>query len=111
MALTEVCPKCGARGVSSLAKAFAVWPFSARCKNCGEKLRVRMPYWQNVLIQLLSQAVFWTVLIVGIMSGAGVVIGFALGAVLALLIAVVPGRFAKLEVVSKTAADKGPDSI
>jgi hypothetical protein len=60
-----------------------------------------MPYWQNVLIQLLSQAVFWTVLIAGIKSGAGVVIGFALGAALALLVAVVPGRFAKLTIVSE----------
>jgi hypothetical protein len=60
-----------------------------------------MPFWQNVVIQLFSQAVFWAVLIIGIICGIGVVLSFALGVAFALLITVAPGWFVKLEVVAK----------
>lgn len=99
MVPTELCPKCETRGVSSWARALAVWPFSTRCRNCGARLRVQIPYWQNVTVQLLSQVVFWTVLIVGIRSGIGVAAAFLGGAALSIVIAIVPGRFAKLEVI------------
>jgi branched-subunit amino acid ABC-type transport system permease component len=99
--LTE-CPECHAPGVSPWTAFLASWPFSARCKNCGAALRTKIPTWQNVLVQVIGQVVFWATLLYGISSGwGGAIAGFIVGAVLALLIATIPGYFAKLEVTKK----------
>jgi hypothetical protein len=96
------CPRCQTKSLSQWAKFFAVWPFSTRCKNCGARLRAKIPYWQNVAAQVLAQIVFWTILIVGIGKGAGgIAIGAIVGAALGMLIAMIPGRFAKLEETKK----------
>jgi len=95
----EVCPKCPKEGVSPWAPLFASWPFYARCKNCRARLRVRIPHWQNILAQILSQIAFWALLLFGLVQGGlyGLIVGGILGVVVGLLIALVPGFFSKLE--------------
>ena len=96
----ENCPKCQTPGISPWA-FFAAWPFSARCKNCGVRLRVKIPHWQNILAQIFSQVAFWAALLFGITAGfGGIVIGALVGVVLGVLIIMVPCFFAKLEVLS-----------
>ena len=96
--MTEMCPKCKARRIPFWAKSFAIWPFTTHCRNCGTRLRVKIPFWQNALVQILGQVVFWATLFLSIKSGiGGVVVGATVGFVLAMLIAMIPGLFAKLE--------------
>ena len=96
----ENCPKCQTPGISAWA-FFAAWPFSARCKNCGVRLRTKIPHWQNILAQILCQVAFWAALLFGITVGlGGIVIGGLVGVVLGVLIIMVPCFFAKLEVMS-----------
>lgn len=95
----EICPKCQGAGVSPWAPLFASWPFHARCRNCGTKLRVRVPHWQNALAQILAQAAFWALLLFGLVNGgvAGLLFGGLTGTAVGLLIALIPGFFSKLE--------------
>lgn len=96
----ENCPKCQTPGVSPWA-FFAAWPFSARCKNCGVRLRAKIPHWQNILAQILSQVAFWASLLFGITAGlGGIVLGAIVGVILGGLIIMFPCFFAKLEVLS-----------
>jgi hypothetical protein len=95
----ENCPNCQTPGVSPWA-FFASWPFSVRCKNCGARLRAKIPHWQNILAQILGQGAFWTVFLFGITAGSGgIVVGALIGAVMGALIIMVPCFFAKLEVL------------
>lgn len=97
----NICPKCQAPGISQWA-FFAYWPFSARCNNCGVRVRAKIPGWQNLLVQLLGQVAFWGALLLGISAGVGgLVVGFLGGVVLAVLIAMVPGFFSRLEALPK----------
>ena len=81
----------------------AMWPFRVRCKNCGARVRLKIPRWQNIMVQILGQIVFWVSLLYGINLGLhGVIIGGITGAVFALLIALIPGYGAELEVISKS---------
>ena len=97
-----MCPECNTSGISQWAPFFANWPFSARCKNCGARLRVKIPHWQNVLVQVLGQIAFWGASLYGITAGwGGVIPGAIVGIIIALLIAMIPGCFAKLEVIKK----------
>jgi len=58
--------------------------------------------WQSLLVVLIGQVVLWASLLFGISIGSGAAIaGFIVGAVLALLIAMIPGCFANLEVTKK----------
>ena len=83
-------------------KIFAVWPFSVHCRNCGAKVRLKIPRWQNILVQILGQMVFWSVLLTGISAGMwGAIVGGMIGAVFAIMIAFIPGFFAELEVIPK----------
>lgn len=95
----EVCPKCEKEGVSPWAPLFASWPFYARCKSCGARLRTKIPHWQNALAQILSQFAFWVLLIYGAIQGGslGILVGGILGALVGLVIALIPGFFSKLE--------------
>jgi len=52
-------------------KVFAMWPFMARCKNCGCKVRLKIPRWQNILFQILGQLAFWSILLAGLTAGGG----------------------------------------
>ena len=92
----ESCPKCRTPGISSWA-FFAAWPFSARCKNCGVRLRAKIPHWQNILAQILSQVAFWAALLFGFTAGLGGIVVGTVGAVLSVLIIMVPYLFSKLE--------------
>lgn len=95
----EVCPKCEKEGVSPWAPFFASWPFYARCKSCGARLRVRIPHWQNILAQIFSQLAFWALLLYGAVQGGflGIVVGGIIGIIVGLVIALIPGFFSKLE--------------
>ena len=96
----ETCPKCQTPGISPWAFLVA-WPFSARCKNCGARLRAKIPHWQNIIAQILGQVAFWTAFLFGITAGLeGIVVGALVGIVLCVLIIMVPCFFAKLEVLS-----------
>jgi hypothetical protein len=75
-----------------------MWPFVARCRNCGSKVRLKIPRWQNVLFQILGQAAFWSILLTGIIVRNGNFIVAAIaGALIAIVIAIIPGIFAGLE--------------
>jgi hypothetical protein len=78
----------------------AVWPFKLSCKNCNVRVRLKIPRWQNIAVQVIAQFVFWAALIIGIESGlqSSIVGGFS-GAVLAIQIALIPGLYAYLEVI------------
>lgn len=79
-------------------KVFAMWPFVARCRNCGRKARLKIPRWQNVLFQILGQMAFWGFLVTGIVVGEGnLVLAAIAGAFIAIMIAMIPGIFAGLE--------------
>ncbi len=96
------CPNCNNFNFPLWSKLIAVWPFRVRCKNCGVRVRLKIPRWQNITVQILGQFVFWAFLLFGIMLGLhGAVIGGIAGAILAMLIAVIPGFHAELEVVPK----------
>ena len=91
------CPTCQAPAISPWA-SFAYWPLSARCNNCGVRVRAKIPGWQNLLVQCLGQGAFWAALLFGVSAGlGGLIAGFFVGIVLAVLIAMVPGFFSKLE--------------
>lgn len=63
-------------------------------------MRAKIPGWQNVLAQLLGHVAFWGALLFGISAGfGGLAVGFLVGVVVAVLIAMVPGFFSKLEVL------------
>ena len=92
------CPNCNAFSFPAWKKALAFWPFSLRCRNCNARLRVKIPRWQNILVQIIGQVVFWTALLFGIRHGTqGMLVGGMLGAVSAILIAMIPGYSADLE--------------
>lgn len=98
MHMKRNCPKCQNYAFPLWVKVYAMWPFTARCRNCGAKVRLKIPRWQNVLVQILAQFAFWSVFILGIVAGNGDMIVAALaGAFIALLIASIPGLFAALE--------------
>jgi len=66
------------------------------------KLRLNIPRWQNILAQLLGQFVFWAMLLTGLRAGLfSSIAGGINGAVIAMLIALIPGLFAELEVLPK----------
>lgn len=97
--MNNACPNCQQYRFPGWKRALAVWPFNIRCGNCKTAVRARVPRWQNVLAQILAQMVFWVVLIYAIVSGApGLIIAGMLGAVAALIIALVPGFFSDLQV-------------
>lgn len=80
-------------------KIFAMWPFTARCRNCSTKVRLRIPRWQNVIFQILAQVAFWGILLVGITAGNDdLVVAAIAAALIAVVIAIIPGIFAGLEV-------------
>lgn len=100
----EVCPKCQEEGVSPWAPLYASWPFRARCENCGARLRVRIPHWQNILAQIVSQLAFWVLLLYGLVNGGGpgLIVGGAIGIVVGFSIALIPGFFSRLEALPET---------
>jgi len=62
-------------------------------------VRVRISCWQNVLVQLLAQCVFWGALLFGINLGLrSAIVGAILGAAAAISIALIPGFYSELEV-------------
>ena len=78
-----------------------IWPAAARCRNCGARVRLAIPRWQNIMYQLLAQLAFWALLLLGLMDGwPGVLIGGLAGAIIALAIAMIPGFYAGLEVIA-----------
>ncbi|MDH3786962.1 MAG: hypothetical protein OES53_00220 [Xanthomonadales bacterium] len=92
------CPNCHNYTFPMWIKVFAMWPFMARCKNCGCKVRLKIPRWQNILFQILGQLAFWSILLAGLTAGGGnILVAASAGAVIALLIAIAPGIFAGLE--------------
>lgn len=92
------CPACSQPSFSLWKKVIAVWPFVVRCNECGERVRLKIPRWQNVLVQLLGQFVFWAMLLVGISSPEiSAITAGVIGFVLALVIAFLPGLFSELE--------------
>jgi len=99
----EVCPKCQEEGVSPWAPLYASWPFRARCENCGARLRVRIPHWQNILAQIVCPLAFWALLLYGLVSGGspGLIVGGAIG-IVGFSIALIPGFFSRLEALPET---------
>lgn len=99
------CPQCKRQSFPKWVKAFAMWPFRIRCKYCGTGVRLKIPHWQNLLVQILGQVVFWGAFLVGLSMGIrSAIAGVIIGGFAAILIAMIPGVFADLEVVPK----KGP---
>ena len=79
-----------------------MWPFSVQCRNCRTRVRLKIPRWQNIFVQILGQIAFWAVLLTSISAGMwGAIVGGVIGAVIAILIAFIPGLFAELEVMPK----------
>jgi hypothetical protein len=97
------CPKCHSLSISALSKCLAFWPFAARCRSCGSRLRSRIPLWQNLLIQILGQLAFWTAVIVGAETagGRGIALGVLIGGLIVFLLAAIPACAARLEAVPK----------
>ena len=96
------CPKCKRSSFPLWMKVFAIWPFNVQCRNCRTKVRLKIPRWQNILVQIIGQIVFWVVLLTGISAGMwGAIVGGMIGAIIAILIALIPGLFAELEVMPK----------
>jgi hypothetical protein len=95
----ERCPKCHREGVSPWALLYAAWPFHTRCRNCGARLRAKIPHWQNILSQILAQAAFWALLLFGAVRGGlqGILAGGAVGIVVSVFIVLIPVFFSKLE--------------
>jgi hypothetical protein len=76
-----------------------MWPFVARCKNCGSKVRLKIPRWKNVVFQILGQVAFWGILLMGIVSSThNLIVAAISGAFIAIIISIIPGIFAELEV-------------
>jgi hypothetical protein len=98
--MNSKCPSCKQTGFPVWIKAFAVWPLSIRCRKCNVKLRLNIPRWQNILVQILGQFVFWAMLLTGLRLGLlSAIAGGIIGAFIAMLIALAPGLFAELEVL------------
>ena len=76
-----------------------MWPFTARCRNCSTRVRLRIPRWQNVIFQILAQVAFWGILLAGITGGnVDLIVAAIAAALIAVAIAIIPGIFASLEV-------------
>jgi ABC-type phosphate/phosphonate transport system permease subunit len=62
-------------------------------------VRLKIPHWQNALVQVLAQFVFWVAFIWGINLGLrSAVVGGMLGAIIAAFIAPIPGIYCELKV-------------
>ena len=95
------CPNCKRYSFPNWKKALAFWPFQLRCGNCNASVRAKIPKWQNILVQIVGQIVFWTALLLGIRNGSqGALVGGTVGAALAVLIATIPVWGAELEEIS-----------
>jgi hypothetical protein len=98
----EICPKCQKEGVSPWAWLYASWPFHARCKNCGAKLRarvVKLSFMQSILFDAFIPVAFLSLLYFA--GKLGGVLGFWVGGtgVCALIILLLlPVYYSKLEV-------------
>jgi hypothetical protein len=93
------CPNCHDYKFPLWIKVFAMWPFTARCRNCSSKVILKIPRWQNVLFQILGQIAFWSILLSGLLvSGSNVIVAALAGAIIAIMIAIIPGIFAELDV-------------
>ena len=76
-----------------------MWPFTARCRNCAATVILKIPRWQNVLFQILGQIAFWGILLSGLLvGGSNVIVAALAGAIIAIMIAIIPGIFAELDV-------------
>jgi len=96
------CPNCNNFSFPLWMKVFAVWPFSVRCRNCKAAVRLKISRWQNVLVQILAQFVFWAALLFGINLGLrSAILGGILGAVGAIFVALIPGLYSRLEAKKK----------
>jgi hypothetical protein len=99
MKMNTTCPNCQKYKFPLWIKAFAMWPFTARCRNCAVTVILEIPRWQNVLFQIFGQIAFWGVLLSGLSAGNGNIIAAGLaGATIAVTIAIIPAIFAELEV-------------
>jgi hypothetical protein len=104
--MTNNCPKCKQLSFPLWKKVFAVWPFDIRCRNCGVKVHLKLPMWLNIVFQLFAQFAFWFILLMGISSGLwNVVVGFIIGAIVAVLIALIPGFFVDIEEKGKKGSE------
>lgn len=66
------------------------------------EVRLKIPRWQNIVVQLIGQLVFWSSLLIGISAGLQqAIIGGVFGAIIALVIALIPGIFAELQVITR----------
>ncbi|MEW8646584.1 MAG: hypothetical protein AB2563_10835 [Candidatus Thiodiazotropha endolucinida] len=98
MKMTSNCPKCNHLSFPLWKKIFAVWPFDIRCRDCGVKVHLKIPMWLNILIQLFGLFAFWSILLIGIsLELWNIAVGVIIGAIIAVLIALIPGFFVELE--------------
>jgi len=96
--MSKVCPACKNATFPVRKRIFATWPFHAKCRKCGARIRLDIPFWQNFTAQVTGQIVFWSVLVTAIDAGIqNLILGGSLGAVLALAIVLIPGFFAELK--------------
>lgn len=96
--MTSNCPKCNHLSFPLWKKIFAVWPFDIRCRDCGVKVHLKIPMWLNILIQLFGLFAFWSILLIGIsLELWNIAVGVIIGAIIAVLIALIPGFFVELE--------------
>lgn len=96
------CQNCKGCRFPAWKKSLAFWPFKLRCSNCNAAVRAKIPRWQNILVQIVGQVIFWAAVLIGIRNGVpGALVGGAIGAMIAMLIAMIPGWGAELEQIPK----------
>lgn len=97
----DICPGCSRYRFNRWKKSVAYWPFKLQCGNCGRWVRVSVPRWQNITVQILGQIAFWTGLLLGIRAGwPDAIYGAAGGALILVLLAMIPGYFGRLTLLN-----------